>query len=289
MNMIPMILILVAILSLASHSFLKEAKDVALNKEIALGYLRASRIYLSKEHAKGYKKAPKTALNKEQESPRENKRVFYREDTLPVFSLRFFANEESKALLEPLFLKTLVSVYGYHETFKELKDPKIGPALSGWILERTREQDPKKPLNISDLCPSNEKLRALFYKMIQGTWHYTPLTFGYPPFEELFSLDPSSLKKLTTFGHLPPFLLSVFFGEKMSHSIIQKEKELSADDKRQFLILSDVELRSLIHENSPSSSDLEKISQFFDFHTRKKKGKTLKAEDPTTHIVIKEP
>lgn len=290
MNMIPLVLVLIAILTTISHSILTQAKGTYHSKEIALGYIRAKRLYASSAHYQLYKSAPRAP--KHFKEPAKNSleaKQTSRSNELCKISIRTLSIKEKEKILMPVFQHILLTIYGYHESFHDLHIPGVVEKLTQHFADVIREKKNHELLTIQDLSPTDPQLYSLFYKMVRGTHHYTPQESGYPCFEELFSLDFRTGNKLASFGKIPPWLLSSFFDHNVAKTILEQEHHHSLDKTRTYIPLSHEECSTLIHQKHPTEKRFFELLELLDFRKNTIEKKKISAEDLSTHIVIKQP
>jgi hypothetical protein len=93
--------------------------------------------------------------------------------------------------------------------------------------------------SLSELAPSNPALHDLFYKMIKGTPAYSVEEHqGYPPLGDFLMIDKKR-EKAVNFCYSSPTLLTVFFGEEVTHEIYLAEKKLWEEKGEYSPILKD--------------------------------------------------
>lgn len=308
MNILPIALVFLSILSLLSYNFLKETTLMVSKEKISLGYLEASRL-LQKEIQRGgfdwikeKKERSETALvtQKEEKSSKPaahvgRSRSFSKMNLLPLF----LKGKEQAQELE-IFKKVLSELYLHHPTFSSLSKPNSLDLFCIELIHLCKNEvdsalkDGRKSsdVDLKNLVFSSREFSTYFYKMLKGTqfykvkYHKHKIEDGYPPFLDYFEILDEKKEKLFSFPSLSKSHLEIIFGEKVASEILKKEQEVSISMEKGSYILNQSELSELLQKNFFSQKEILFLLSCLDFQTQKRKKSKKQIIESSTLITL---
>jgi hypothetical protein len=244
MNILPVVLTILLILSLGATTFFRGHAATLAEKRSLEGYFNAHRKIWNKEMQAAFKKAPEkpkvqeaepvpstTAQNeqkpKEEEDEEEEsvKKKYFRDKKcahesgkLNLFPLLHDPDSTlAKHLYEPA--ARLIAILYQHAPFW-----KKGENLEYRILDALMKIEDR---GFVEAIPEESDLAPIFYKMLKGTNTYTlGSSEGVPPFLDFFRDAASANNKCTlNFLHAPRPVLQALLGVGLVQKIAEAEKE----------------------------------------------------------------
>lgn len=225
MSFLPFVLSFLLILVLGSSVLFNSFRSTSLEKTIILGVHNGKLNLISQQHQTTFKNIEK----KENDLNKPLKKT-HREKALPgkVYRNRRCERnnlETSKLNLWPLFKGEDVSLsailydsavelikilYKDADFYKDENDKGLAKAIVDEMLK-------KKGESFSELSPRDERLAAIYYKMLKGT------NTSYPALEEYFSLEKTN-KKPVIWRYASAPVLEAILGADALKLILTTEK-----------------------------------------------------------------
>jgi hypothetical protein len=308
MNILPIALVFLSILSLLSYNFLKETTLMVSKEKISLGYLEASRLLQKEIQKSGFdwikekKEASETALPtlKEQKTSKSSAHIGRSKGFSKMNLLPLFLKEKDPAQELEILKKVLSELYLHHPTFSTLSKPN---SLDLFCIElinlcknevelALKEGKKSSEIDLKNLQFSSREFSTYFYKMLKGTqfykvkYHKHKIEDGYPPFLDYFEILEEKKEKLFSFPSLSKSHLEMIFGEKVAFEILKKEQEVSASMEKGSYILNQSELTELLQKNFFSQKEILFLLSCLDFQTQKRKKSKKQIIENSTLITL---
>ena len=308
MNILPIALVFLSILSLLSYNFLKETTLMVSKEKISLGYLEAKRLFEKEIQKSGFDLIKEKKEGSETPSIRQKEEKTSKATAHAGRSKRF-----SKMNLSPLFLKekdqvqeieifkkVLSELYLHHPTFSNLSNSTTLNQFCVELINLSKNQvqlalkEGKKvdEIDLKNLQFSSKEFTSYFYKMLKGTnfyklkYHKHKIDDGYPPFLDYFEILDEKQEKLFSFASLSKSHLEIIFGETVASEILKKEKELSASMEKGSYILNQSELKELLQKNFFSQKEILFLISSLDFQVQKRKKSKMQIIESSTLITL---
>lgn len=280
MNILPLIITSLLILTCVSSSFFRERQSTLWEERCYLGYMNAERKARTKVASTHYSKIKSKKEKKEKE-----KGLTETESTFVNRRERNQLTELSKLNIAPLFEHPLPKEH-YEITARLIKELYKNTSFYKKDLEYALldnmikiAQENKKAQQIKDLFPQDPTLRSIFYKMAKGT------RSNYPALGEYILIDRNLQKKAINFSFASIPLLIATFGEKACESILVSEREKWEKDNTQHR-LSEQELTEILQDIKKKPFDYIKVKELLDFSRKAAPRKSITAIDKNTQIII---
>lgn len=281
MNILPVIITFLTILSLITYGFVYDRKSTHLETWSYQGYMRAERSARNGAQSKLYQKSKssdkKTAGFKTPSKDYISQRTKVPPNELSRFNLRPLFTQNPSPILYDAAANLIKRLYQNTSFFKEIPDFQY--QLLDSLIEKGRA---KETLVFSDLFPDLPKQRDLFYKMLKGT-NYYDLESGYPPFSDYFTLNKK--KSAINFPFASTLLLECLFGKETCKMITTEEKKKWMQDGK-LHSLKENELTTLLSKNPKLSMQLSQMKEFLDFSTKRQTAEN-RYKDTKTSISVR--
>jgi len=295
MNLLPFVVIILVIFSLFSAGQLQskmiEKKEIRLYTTY-LTTVRNSRNSKEKRMCEGAKREGK---GHQQQSIKDSepkpvigyfreKRVGWERGKLNLSSL---INDSAKwPILETVaasYVKELYKSAAFYPKEKDFEKKIIQTLIA--TLKETKDLSPLHELKLKD-----QKMQALFYRMLRGTNTYDlKKKQGIPPFGDFFTFEPSEKPPMNLhYANLSFF--SALVGPKGAEKLAKSEQDCfneNSEKKHYKCPYSIEELRQLL--NDPKQADLNERLSLFDQKYRSMKKPPGYARDEQTQITVLTP
>lgn len=289
MNILPLVIFSLLILSFAASSFFRERQSTYWEERCYSGYMNAERKLRNQVssalYAKIRKKEEPQAANSKAAPPAPEQEgigsyVNRRE--------RGHLTELSKLNITPLFLQNssdlreiaarmIRELYKDAPFFADAKIAKLEYVLIDTLIETGRAN--KSSTHFKDLFPEDPVLRRIYYKMAKGTHG------SYPPLGEFLALDRNAERRPVNFSFASIPLLKALFGEAATKNILDEEHQKWLKDGDQHR-LAEEELTEILNTSERKPFDYHKIKDFLDFSRKAAPKKNLTGYDKTTKIIV---
>ena len=294
MNILPLVLSFLLVLSFTSFSLLKERKATHFETQSFIGHMatiREARNTAEEDLFRGWshviaseKKEPDVPSSKSKRSPEElanydEIRKMRRSCSYSQLNLApLKASKEEK--LQKIATDLIDTLYGHATFYQKAQEntPKLSSELLSFILQTTKD-------DFFSLLEESSPYQETLYKMIKGTNAYDIKdTQGYPPLEDFFAFAPEE-KSLFRFHFASLPLLKVIFDQEITKQILAKEKEKWLELSP---CLTEEELNTLILETRKLDNPLTYLSPHINYTTQAPKKTFLPIIDKKTKIRLKQ-
>lgn len=291
MNILPLVLALMLILSLGAYSLLKESIATHVEERSYLGAMNAESIIRNKLADKQFaeKKEKKAVKGVEKAQEKTLKDITYvsrrSKENMPdsaKLNIALLAGDPSDASY-PLLYET--SVHLIRNLYEKAPFYKEGLEYQVLDLFIEKAKKDKEATTFAELALSECSLSEVVYKMIKGTNQYTVgTTKGYPPLEDFLVIDRDIKRKPINFCLASKPLLAVVFGDGLTHTIMEEEKrKWEKDHKHHTVKKSDLEQLFLKEGNSEGRAFTEYLP-LMGFSQRAPRSHHTRAKDKMTGI-----
>lgn len=285
MNILPFVTVFLVVLSILAFSSLKDFKIFSLDSKALIGYFEAKRHLRNLSVETYYKKLPKKSLvKKEKKEPTENVSAptNYRESKAYFEKINLTALLESPEdkLLKKAFANLFESLYGHAALLSSEKE------VSGFVDNLVEaEKDSSEPIEFLKLYLDDGNFNKAFYKMLKGTKTFNLETKeGYPPLEDMFSLEIKD-QKAFAFHSLPKSFLQALFGDSVARGILAEEAKLRLSNAPSKLMTKE-SLKELVHRLEPGNKTFDTFIEHFDFKKPSKQKQKLEHIEKDTKIKV---
>lgn len=281
MNILPLVLSFILLLSMMTLTFFRTANhtDYLAHKETS--YMKVKRSLqntLEKEAFRPYQ--PKRDKNT---NPSPKPRTHYSSSRLKDppsengklnISSLFTSQKEPNLPLEKTLIKLILTLYQDKNFFtkEHYSQEEIAKALVKSIIEKGKKT--KNLEALTDLYPEEPFFQELLYKMLKST----------PPFGDYITLSGEERKPIC-FKNASIPVLKALFNEKILSSILQKEEENYFAHKKGSSILAVEELKEILGHSS-LAGQMETILSLIQFDSPKNSKETFCQSDPKADITI---
>jgi hypothetical protein len=197
------------------------------------------------------------------------------------FYLKPLAKDDTEFKTHPLYepLANLLRILYQKNLFSKPNTPgRVEYLLLDAIVKKIRKYPDAELL--SDLCPDDPRLKAIYYKMLKGTNQYSPEK-GIPPFSDFFSMEKSG--KSISLSFASPPLLEALFGQEIALEILSNERK-NSESSNKYYYISKEDLQNLLFKNPSTASLLPAIEPYLDHSKQLKPRNSLHGRDQITGI-----
>ncbi len=222
MNLLPFILIILALFATLSTSLLTKGRSLALEHKAYKNYMDAERSAKNAMIKTAYDKIPVPKNDKDpKEAPPPQHVKNWRQQSgkqkkarLNIYAL--LHEEDPDLHLKKAFLALMDELYAGLPIYVELKkEGKLPQFFEQWKTHET----------LSSMVFEDPDFTLLFYKMKKGCVCYdTETPVGYPPLEDFVHIDRSNAKRPMPWRLARPPLLRAYF-DQLTTSILKLEAE----------------------------------------------------------------
>ena len=297
MNILPLVLSFLLVLSFSSFSLLKERMATQYETKSFLGHMatiREARNASEEDLFRGWNRAI-TSENKEpaasatllRKSKRSSEEITRYDAVRKLRRSCSYSQlnlaplkESTEEKLQKIATELLDTLYGHAVFYQEAqeKTPKLSSELLSFILKTTKD-------DFTSLLEESSPYHKTLYKMLKGTNAYdTKEKKGYPPLEDFFTMDQEE-KSLFRFHFASRPLLEVIFDKEITEQIFAKEKEKWLEHTP---YLTEEELNTLILQTHTPNNPLTILSPHINYTTQAPKKTFLPIIDKTTKIRLKQ-
>ncbi len=287
MNILPLICSLLLILGFASSTLLRQRFATEWEGSGHIGFMRAERKARNALARKQYRKvkaikAPSPSNHNSGESKaavyasrREGQCLspFAKLNLMPLLS-------ETKSTSYALLYETAAHLLRLLYKNKLFPNDALEYRLLDEVLSAARTKS--KASTLTSLFPEEPQLRELYYKMLKGTVN------NYPPLADYFTLNRKEKNTAIHFRFAPKPLLFALFGEKITETILLKEKtKWEEDPKHRHHTITKAELETLVLENTSSRLNLSAIHEFSNYSGKEAAYPVVLGKDNDTGITVR--
>ncbi|MCB1108855.1 MAG: hypothetical protein KDK44_04290 [Chlamydiia bacterium] len=250
MNVLPFVLIILALFATLSSTLLTKGRSVALEHKAYKSYMDAERSAKASFIQTTYSKIPvpknphRTAVERTAKPcknwrQQSGKRAKAR---LNIYAL--LQSEDPPPHLQKTFLSLMDELYARLPIYVELKaQGRLSAFFNEW----------KKANSFADIAFDDPDESLLFYKICKGCHCYdTEQGLGYPPLEDFICIERLGSNKPMPWRLARPPLLRAYFGD-LAGAILSLEAENQAENPKSQSTLTREELEDLlkIHPTIP--------------------------------------
>ena len=296
MNILPFVIGMLLLFVTLSSSFIHEQKSLSTVESAYLSFGKTGRLLLSKMEQERFRSLPekKNPQQEDKETPSEEEEKKTVKDFVSFRIKKLCDVEGSKINLcavhkenTPIAYETsaklITNLYGHTKFFSE-----SGENLSYKILDSLLSQSQKiKGEKIEDLYPK-ENIDTVWYKIFRGTKNYNlKKKTGYPPLHHFFTLQPKQNRAICFLKASKP-VLEAHLGEKVTFSLLEKEKQKWEETKHKKQALTKKELQEFLQGSYPQETGEKDLVQDLSFTHWKTEKKRYYVQDEKTGISLEE-
>jgi hypothetical protein len=262
MSFLPFVLSFLLILVLGSSMLFTSFRSTAREKAVILSKKNAHLALISEQARIGFKKT-----QKDSNEPKETKES--KDDKSAVFVERRnerSSMDDSKFNLWPLLQQKdpVIADILYNRAIKLIEilyqDADFyHPHLAQQIIDEIAGKDAS---NFLELFPDDEKLAAIFYKMVKGT------NTGYPALDEYFKIVSKVGDGKIQFRYASTPVLRAMFGDDLTYKILAMERA-NWEKNHHTKTLTKEQLTQLIKSHGSRVFDENHLELIFTFDHKK--------------------
>lgn len=277
MNILPLVLGFLLILSFFSSSFLHERIATAWETKALFGHFQADRAACNKVEQRTYRNQKTGNKRKKEKSASSSRNYVSRREAPATNSL----SKLNLASLKPSSFPYEVAaslLRTLYPTFKETHSLDWEYSMLNAFIEKAQAG----AQTCQELYPDDPDLATLFYKMVKGTkkWDIEK-NLGIPPFENFFCLD-TKVKTPIHFHFASKPLLIAVFGKSAAQEILEVEQGKWTKDHKHHS-LTKQELATLLA--NPSS--FAKAEPHLNFSKKQSRLQEITGTDKASGITVK--
>jgi hypothetical protein len=262
MSFLPFVLSFLLILVLGSSMLFTSFRSTAREKAMILAKKNAHLVLISEQAKKEFKKTqPRDDSGKSEKESKDDesaKFVEHRNDRSGMddskFNLWPLLHQRDPALadfLQDRAAKLIEILYKDADFY----NPHLAQQIIGEIAG-------KDASNFLELFPEDEKLAAIFYKMVKGT------NTGYPALDEYFKIESKVEDGKIQFRYASTPVLRAIFGEDLTYKILALER-VNWEKNHHTKILTKEQLTQLIKSHGSKVFDVNHLDLIFTFNHKK--------------------
>lgn len=298
MNILPLVLSLILVLSFSSVSLLNERRATQIETKSFLGHMetiRQARNAQEEDLFRGWARAiasedPESAipLSSLAKTPRTQEELAQYATWCTLRRSCSYSQLNLAPLkecfdqrIQKIALTLIDNLYGHALFYQEAKKKthKLPEEILALILKTDSE-------DFISLIEENSPHLETLYKMVKGTNTYDlKIKQGYPPLEDFFCYDKGQ-KSLFRLHFASPSLLEVIFGEEIPTLIAAKEKEKWLEHTPRPFV-SEQELNDLILKENTVENPLTLLAPYIDYTHQPPQRTALYIIDNKTKIRLK--
>ncbi|MBM3193975.1 MAG: hypothetical protein FJZ59_07080 [Chlamydiae bacterium] len=286
MNILPFVTILILVISLTISSFFSGYKECSFAKLGTTGLIHAYRLARNSSEesrllkfASALQKSDGKEKEKELPKVRKTKNKSFRENITDnsKFNLYPLTQKDCPPFLEEVFTNLIKEIYSETDLLKDYKyDLQAFPKLlTKELLSVLRARNKGDSIEFESIILPNASLHEIWYKMLKGTHSY-PDKGSWPSIKQFVLFKESKEKKVISARKAAICVLKAFFGEKITHTILEKEKET---DRKKAPLTQEEIIQIIDNEGFPVDK-----KPFIHYGYKKNIRRTELEKDPLTGI-----
>lgn len=297
MNIIPFVLSFLVVLSMISMSFFRSAAHSHLLAHEFQRHMVVKRNLLNDLDQAAYKKRLPPQKGQKQSKTETKKKEYIsprKESDLSEnakFNLLTLVNKPKgeDRFLKSGFKRFIVETYsekaffaGTHSSPGEIADQLIDHMIKKAQSLLEADED----IELTDLFPSREPLKSIYYHMLRGTGKYDiQKGSGSPPLGDYVFLSKEEKRKALCLKKAALPLLRAFFSPSFVETLLQKEKEKYYSNAKGSSILTEDEFRNLLAMTKFAGNSTSILNDM-QFYYSKAQKETHRRTDPSSGITV---
>lgn len=291
MNILPVVVAFLVILSCINATFFRDTKSFHLLEQTIRGYQRAERALSNTIAQRAYKKVkaePTAKTQKGDKQTQPNVKFTSRRSLFPPlenskFNLTPLILASGECKLHPLYeplAELLRKLYATKVFQKYNNSEKLPYRLIDEIVKKARKLSTVDDL--AQLYPDDPMLQQVYYKMLRGTNQYKNGE-GFPPLKHFLSLNKS--EKAISLSFSSPPVLEALFGTQMAAEILKLERE-KWNSSQKYYLLTKEDLQPLLMKNPAKSSVFTALDTYLDYSKQFAQRTEVGGKDKITGITV---